>query len=89
LTCFEARGHCGFAVTGHVQCGAQHACMVTGMDISSNCSDSGLLNLESEVEIDRKRILRFRPKTKTKLSSLSNNMRQCNVLLCEYLNDAS
>jgi len=32
----------------------------------------------------------FRPKkTKTKLSSSSNNMRQSNVLLCEYANDAA
>ena len=31
----------------------------------------------------------FRPKMKTKLSSSSNNMRQSNVLLCEYSNDAA
>jgi len=45
---------------------------------------------EREIETDRKRILRFRPKTKTKtkLISSSNNMRQSNVLF-EYSNDAA
>jgi len=44
-----------------------------------------------ETETKTKTAMSFRPKTKTKtkLSSSRNNMRQSNVLLCEYANDAA
>jgi len=40
-----------------------------------------------ETETKTKTATYFRPKTK--LSSSSNNMRQSDVLLCEYANDAA
>ena len=48
-------------------------------------------HFRSETETKTKTATYFRPKTKTKtkLSSSSNNMRQSNVLLCEYANDAA
>jgi len=42
-------------------------------------STTGLI-LNSKRETDRKRVLRFRPKTKTKLSCSSDNTRQSSVL---------
>ena len=44
-------------------------------------------NFRPETETKKKTATYFRPKMK--LSSSTNNMRQSNVLLCEYANDAA